>query len=367
MKRRVLTWLGAAALVLIACSALPQLALAETPAQVDAAAFKRAATQHARSSLKHHAVGDVRGPSADSAGRTRHTSVRAADKFKAVHKREARDAAGNGRRRSLTASCTAHADCASNEYCDTSSQCYDCTWCAILADSITGTCPTQCGSSVNSCSSHSQCASNEYCDTSSQCYDCVLCAVLADSITGSCPTQCGNSAPSFSLTSCSAHTDCESDEYCDNGNECWGCNWCSLLDDAIGGAGTCPSQCSTSSDVCLSHSTCGSDEYCDAWLTCDACSNCALFDDAFDGKCPSQCSTSSSLEVGVIVGILLGCVAGVAGIITLIAFLCKCCCFRPRQAFVMQQQQQYPVYAMQQQPAYAMQQPQVVVVPAGAK
>jgi hypothetical protein len=321
MKRRV-TWLGAAALVLIACSALPQLARAETPAQVDAAAFKRAATQHARSSLKHHAVGDVRDPSADSAGRTRHTSVRAADKFKAVHKREARDATGNGRRRSLTASCTAHADCASNEYCD----------------------------------------------TSSQCYDCVLCAVLADSITGSCPTQCGNSAPSFSLTSCSAHTDCESDEYCDNGNECWGCNWCSLLDDAIGGAGTCPSQCSTSSDVCLSHSTCGSDEYCDAWLSCDACSNCALFDDAFDGKCPSQCSTSSSLEVGVIVGILLGCVAGVAGIITLIAFLCKCCCFRPRQAFVMQQQQQYPVYAMQQQqPAYAMQQPQVVVVPAGAK
>ena len=276
MKRRDVgtRWLGTV-LVLTACSTLPQLARAETPVQP----FKRAAAQHARSSLKHHAVDDVRGP--DSAGRGNNPggqSVRAAEKFKAVHKREAHDGTGNDqRRRSLTASC-------------------------------------------------------------------------------------------------SSHTDCESDEYCDNNNQCWGCNWCSLLDDAIGGAGTCPSQCSTSSDVCFSHSTCDSDEYCDAWLTCDACSNCARFDDSFDGKCPSACS-SSSLDAGVVAGIVVGCVAAVAGVVTLIAFLCKCCCFRPRQMIVMQQQQpqlQYPVYAMQQQqqqqqPVYAMQQPRVVVVPAGAK
>ena len=163
MKRRDVgtRWLGTL-LVLIACSILPQLARAETPVQP----FKRATAQHARSSLKHHAVDDVRRP--DSAGRSNPgvQSVRAAEKFKAVHKREAHKGTANDlRRRSLTASCSAHTDCTSNEYCDMYNACYDCSVCAFYADSITGTCPTNCGSSVNSCSSHSQCASNEYCDT----------------------------------------------------------------------------------------------------------------------------------------------------------------------------------------------------------
>jgi len=53
---------------------------------------------------------------------------------------------------------------------------------------------------------------------------------------------------------------------------------------------------------------------------------------------------------GAIAGVIIGCVAGLAAIITLFAFCCKCCCFRPKQVVV-----------MQQQPAAA---PQVVVVPA---
>ena len=53
---------------------------------------------------------------------------------------------------------------------------------------------------------------------------------------------------------------------------------------------------------------------------------------------------------GAIAGVVIGCVAGLAAIITLFAFFCRCCCFRPKQVVVMQQQ---PVAA-----------PQVVVVPA---
>ena len=89
---------------------------------------------------------------------------------------------------------------------------------------------------------------------------------------------------------------------------------------------------------------------------------------------PSDPPPSETLDAGAIAGIVVGCVVGVAGIVTLVAFLCKCCCFRPKQVLVMQQQQpqlQYPVYVtqqqQQQQPVYAMQQPRVVVVPAGAK
>ena len=60
---------------------------------------------------------------------------------------------------------------------------------------------------------------------------------------------------------------------------------------------------------------------------------------------------------GAIAGVIVGVIVGVVGIITLFAFCCKCCCFRPKQILVVQQQ---PAVAMQQQP-------QVVVVPAGAR
>ena len=70
---------------------------------------------------------------------------------------------------------------------------------------------------------------------------------------------------------------------------------------------------------------------------------------------PSFCVADSSDDCckpngGAVAGVVIGCVAGLAAIITLFAFCCKCCCFRPKQVVV-----------MQQQPAAA---PQVVVVPA---
>ena len=70
---------------------------------------------------------------------------------------------------------------------------------------------------------------------------------------------------------------------------------------------------------------------------------------------PTLCVADSSDDCctpngGAVAGVVIGCVAGLAAIITLFAFCCKCCCFRPKQVVV-----------MQQQPAAA---PQVVVVPA---
>ena len=62
-------------------------------------------------------------------------------------------------------------------------------------------------------------------------------------------------------------------------------------------------------------------------------------------------------DAGPIAGVVVGGFLGIVGIVVLLAFLCKCCCFRPKQILVMQQP---PAVAMQQQP-------QVVVVPAGAR
>jgi len=58
-----------------------------------------------------------------------------------------------------------------------------------------------------------------------------------------------------------------------------------------------------------------------------------------------------TLNSGALAGAAVGCVAGLIGIIVLFAFICKCCCFRPKQI----------VFA--QQPAA----PQAVVVPAGGR
>lgn len=55
---------------------------------------------------------------------------------------------------------------------------------------------------------------------------------------------------------------------------------------------------------------------------------------------------------GAVAGLVIGLFVGITGIITLFAFCCKCCCFRPKPVVIMQQ----PV--MQQQT------PQVIVVPA---
>ena len=55
------------------------------------------------------------------------------------------------------------------------------------------------------------------------------------------------------------------------------------------------------------------------------------------------------VDGGAVAGLVIGLVVGIAGIITLFAFCCKCCCFRPKPVIITQQ----PV----------TQTPQVVVVP----
>jgi hypothetical protein len=85
-------------------------------------------------------------------------------------------------------------------------------------------------------------------------------------------------------------------------------------------------------------------------------------DDDYADMFPDTCIADSVDDCckpndGAIAGVVVGGFVGIVGIITLFAFCCKCCCFRPKQILVMQQQ---PAVAMQQQP-------QVVVVPAGAR
>jgi len=58
-----------------------------------------------------------------------------------------------------------------------------------------------------------------------------------------------------------------------------------------------------------------------------------------------------TLNSGALAGTVVGCVVGLIGIIVLFAFICKCCCFRPKQIVIAQQ----PMA------------PQVVVVPAGGR
>ena len=44
-----------------------------------------------------------------------------------------------------------------------------------------------------------------------------------------------------------------------------------------------------------------------------------------------------TLNSGALAGTVVGCVAGLIGIIVLFAFICKCCCFRPKQIVIVQQ------------------------------
>ena len=203
-------------------------------------------------------------------------------------------------------SCSAHADCASGQYCDTNSECWSCSLCALFDNSITGSCPSCSATTTHaSCTNHTGCASDEYCDTNSECWSCSICLILGDTYNGAaCPSNCGSSSESTSIattyfdTTCSSHSDCGSDEYCDAGNTCWGCNWCTILGDTVDG-GACPTQCASSYayiGTCMGHNQCDGDEYCDAYLQCDACANCAVYEDAYDGTCPDHCDGFQELN-----------------------------------------------------------------------
>lgn len=147
----------------------------------------------------------------------------------------------------------------------------------------------------SSCSSHGQCSTTEYCDTGNSCWNCVWCSWANDAIDTNCPSNCAGASYS---NSCSAHSQCDSSsEYCDTNGECYDCSWCVALNDSIDGS--CPSHCGNSSSTfhgCSSHSECTStatdDYYCDTSHQCWTCPWCTWTNDAIDGMCPSQCTSS---------------------------------------------------------------------------
>ena len=124
---------------------------------------------------------------------------------------------------------------------------------------------------------------------------------------------------------CTAHADCDGDQYCDSANTCFSCPGCTQYDDAITGPGTCPANCQAAlttpsggrttpsggsddgddSAGCSAHSDCSSSQYCDSANTCYSCPGCTQYDDAITGPgtCPANCagegcSAHSECEAG---------------------------------------------------------------------
>ena len=129
--------------------------------------------------------------------------------------------------------------------------CGYCLLCDIFFDPFDDSCPAKCGSGTvasttsptttisSGCAHSSQCPTNQYCDQSKTCYDCTYCKFFNDEIDGACPacydeTSTGSSSstvatttattkavttqPPVSSTSttggCSKHADCQVGEYC---------------------------------------------------------------------------------------------------------------------------------------------------------
>ena len=224
--------------------------------------------------------------------------------------------------------CSAHSDCANDEYCfscqkceqyvsskgDNSSiwRCEPCPtekggfcsklwWCADRQDSITGSCPPLPG-----CSKHSECQEGEYCEgcdlckefqaslpeaqrASWPCEPCPtagggiceparLCQLANDGIDRTCPPEKG----------CNAHVQCHPDEYCMDCEKCgayrdslpsaqrayWPCGSC-----PTGRGGHCERRvfCSVANDGvsdcpeyegCFKHQDCKKSEFCWSWKAC---------------------------------------------------------------------------------------------------
>jgi peptidyl-Lys metalloendopeptidase len=133
---------------------------------------------------------------------------------------------------------------------DTSSCGGFCTTCNDLCQEL-----SQCGVTTSSsssspstptttCSEHADCSGDTYCDAESVCWDgCCSCSYWNDPIDGTCPPcaeDCGVYEYWYESGECQAHSDCSGDTYCDRYENCWEPCWsCYFVwDDAIDGI--CP-------------------------------------------------------------------------------------------------------------------------------
>lgn len=209
-----------------------------------------------------------------------------------------------------------------------------------------------------------------------------------------------NSGDSSPIAGCSCHSSCEKCGYYwwpDKHNDCVTCADGSAVDPVYSdGTGTCgtggtgtwdvevPSYLDLFSVPCLMYAGPNPDvqqrSSCPALMKknedhwCNMADVMALFAgltneqaavEAAVGDSAEFCLASSERDccepdAGPIVGVAVACVAGITGIVILCAFLCKCCCFRPRHVFMTQ-----PQFMMAQPQFFAQQQrqPQVIVVP----
>ncbi|EGD74334.1 hypothetical protein PTSG_06344 [Salpingoeca rosetta] len=101
------------------------------------------------------------------------------------------------------AQCTAHDECAEDEYCDALGGCFPCTTCVVYHDSITGACPVCSGGPAAgiSCTTHEQCfTGRQYCDSTGGCFACQGCLILDDGVDNTCPDWCTPDSTTTSTT-----------------------------------------------------------------------------------------------------------------------------------------------------------------------
>ena len=182
--------------------------------------------------------------------------------------------------------CYAHSQCDYGTYCDIWNNCYGCSSCQSLGDSIDGDCSTCDGvGDEGGCSSHLDCDSGEYCTLDNNCFDCSVCEHFwgVQPIDGDCSVcvEEGNEGE------CSSHLDCASGTYCDLGNNCYDCEKCEFWGDSIDGECSACQGCSSHLDCDDSGTYCGTSDYC---YDCDSCES---LGNSFDGNC-TVCSSSPS-------------------------------------------------------------------------
>ena len=266
-------------------------------------------------------------------------------------------------------SCWSHDDCRDGEYCDSyygRKICRPCPFCELRnnrnnrnnAYPFDGTCPNKCRCSSGSGNSHcGQANCNQYAGSNTNVWIC---------------------EPYSVSRGCWEHKyDCAQDEFCAAADGTMMNNFCARCDDcdpAVSHNGVCPGNCLGCNHLIDPGANAYLDEECDG-----------LFERNDEQWCQDVCFAWDSGDCcvphpGAVAGVVLACVAGLTGIILLIAWQCGCCCFNKRMGprvmraqprFIMGQQ---PQFVMGQQPQYAtapqaaaMQQPQYVVANAGAQ
>ena len=166
--------------------------------------------------------------------------------------------------------CSVHSDCEydgqTHTYCDARQVCFACDFCvnAVENDAIDGACPQVCdgydnGGTVHpsepNCSLHAECDAGYYCDDGGDCYNCNYCVtVFNDAIDGTCPDSCGawttTAEPggnSGGPTRCDGHDGCghngATHTYCDGRGVCFNCGYCVNTENDVRAPVSRPEQC----------------------------------------------------------------------------------------------------------------------------